>query len=370
MKYAIIVPDGAADYPLDIFDGKSVIEAARTPNMDRISMEGKQGIATTVPAGMTPGSDVAMMSLLGYDPLVCYSGRAPLEAAAQDIRLGPNDWVFRCNLVTIADKRMADHSAGHISDEEAATLIDELAEHLDARHIRLYHGLSYRHLCVINGIPFKVRTTPPHDIIGEKISRHLPSGRNADVLIEIMNQSEKLFADHDINKVRMDLGENPVSRVWLWGQGQRAVLERFSKRFGLKGAAITAVDLVKGIARLIGFDIVNVEGATGYFNTDYKGKGQAAIESLADHDIVLVHIEAPDEAGHSGNAEQKKIAIELIDEHIVGPVHTRHPSKRGHIRRTPYPSPWPEARSRGSCKSPSAKRTPTNPASGSKTAAK
>jgi len=321
MKYAIIVPDGAADYPLDIFDGKSVIEAARTPNMDRISMEGKQGIATTVPAGMTPGSDVAMMSLLGYDPLVCYSGRAPLEAAAQDIRLGPNDWVFRCNLVTIADKRMADHSAGHISDEEAATLIDELAEHLDARHIRLYHGLSYRHLCVINGIPFKVRTTPPHDIIGEKISRHLPSGRNADVLIEIMNQSEKLFADHDINKVRMDLGENPVSRVWLWGQGQRAVLERFSKRFGLKGAAITAVDLVKGIARLIGFDIVNVEGATGYFNTDYKGKGQAAIESLADHDIVLVHIEAPDEAGHSGNAEQKKIAIELIDEHIVGPVH-------------------------------------------------
>ena len=321
MKYAIIIPDGAADYPLDVFDGKSVIEAAETPNMDRISIEGKQGIVLTIPPGMTPGSDVAMMSLLGYDPLVCYSGRAPLEAAAKNIRLGPNDWVFRCNLVTIADKRMADHSAGHISDKEAETLITELAEHIDARHIRFYPGLSYRHLCVFNGILFKVKTTPPHDIIGEKISRHLPHGKNADVLITIMKQSEQLFADHDINKVRMDLGENPVSSVWLWGQGQKAVLERFSTRFGLKGAAITAVDLVKGIAKLIGFDLVTVKGATGYFNTNYKGKGAAAIKALKDHDIVLVHIEAPDEAGHSGNAEQKKAAVELIDKHIVGPVH-------------------------------------------------
>jgi len=289
--------------------------------MDKISSEGKQGIVLTVPPGMTPGSDVAMMSLLGYDPLVCYSGRAPLEAAAKDIALGLNDWVFRCNLVTIADKRMADHSAGHISDKEAATLITELDAQIDARHIHLHQGLSYRHLCVINGILFKVKTTPPHDIIGEKISKHLPHGKNADVLIEIMNQSEQLFANHDINKVRMDLGENPVSRVWLWGQGKKAVLERFSKRFGLKGAAITAVDLVKGIAKLIGFDLVAVKGATGYFDTNYKGKAAAAIKALKDHDIVLVHVEAPDEAGHSGNAEQKKAAVEMIDKHIVGPVH-------------------------------------------------
>ena len=321
MKYAIIIPDGAADYPLDVFDGKSIIEAADTPNMDKISSEGKQGIVLTVPASMTPGSDVAMMSLLGYDPLTCYSGRAPLEAAAMDIPLGSNDWVFRCNLVTIADKRMADHSAGHISDKEAATLLTELSEQLDARHIHLHQGLSYRHLCVINGILFKVKTTPPHDIIGKKISKYLPHGKNADVLIEIMNQSEQLFANHDINKVRMDLGENPVSRVWLWGQGQKAVLERFSKRFGLKGAAITAVDLVKGIAKLIGFDLVTVKGATGYFDTNYKGKAAAAIKALKDHDIVLVHVEAPDEAGHSGNAEQKKAAVEMIDKHIVGPVH-------------------------------------------------
>ena len=321
MKFVIIVPDGAADYPLDVFDGKSVIEAAETPNMDEISIDGKQGIVITVPASMTPGSDVAMMSLLGYDPLVYYSGRAPLEAAAQDIRLGSNDWVFRCNLVTIADKRMADHSAGHISDKEAATLITELAEHIDAPHIHFHQGLSYRHLCVINGIVFKVKTTPPHDIIGKKISKHLPHGKNADVLIEIMNQSEQLFADHDINKVRTDLGENPVSSVWLWGQGQKAVMERFSTRFGLKGAAITAVDLVKGIAKLIGFDLITVRGATGYLDTNYKGKGAAAIKALKDYDIVLVHIEAPDEAGHSGNAEQKKQAVELIDEHIVGPVY-------------------------------------------------
>jgi 2,3-bisphosphoglycerate-independent phosphoglycerate mutase len=320
-KYAIIVPDGAADLPLDVFDGKSVIEAAKTPNMDEIAIKGKQGIAVTVPPSLTPGSDVAMMSLLGYDPLLYYSGRAPLEAVAQDIKLGPNDWVFRCNLVTIADGHLADHSAGHISTKEGATLIKELAAKLDAPHIHFYPGLSYRHLCVINGIPFKVTTTPPHDIIGEKVSRHLPHGKGAEVLTEIMEQSQALFAEHDINKVRTDLGENPVSSVWLWGEGQKAVLERFSSRFGIKGAAITAVDLVKGLAKLIGFDLITVPGATGYFDTNYKGKGAAAVKALAKYDLVFVHIEAPDEAGHGGNAQMKKRSLELIDEHIVGPVH-------------------------------------------------
>ncbi len=320
-KYAIIIPDGAADFPLEIFDGKSVIEAANTPNMDEIAVHGKQGIAVTVPPSLTPGSDVAMMSLLGYDPLRYYSGRAPLEAVAQDIKLGSNDWVFRCNLVTVADGKMADHSAGHISTEEATTLIEELARHLDARHIQFYPGLSYRHLCVINGITFKVDTTPPHDIIGEKISRHMPHGKGADVLVKIMEASQALFANHDVNRVRTDLGENPVSSVWLWGQGQKAILERFSTRFGLKGAAITAVDLVKGLARLIGFDLIDVPGATGYFDTNYKGKGSAAVKALAKYDLVVVHVEATDEAGHAGNAQIKKKCLEMIDEHIVGPVH-------------------------------------------------
>ncbi|HPD47567.1 MAG TPA: cofactor-independent phosphoglycerate mutase [Anaerohalosphaeraceae bacterium] len=320
-KYAIIIPDGAADLPLDVFEGKSVIEAAHTPNMDEVAINGKQGIAVTVPPELTAGSDVAMMSLLGYDPLCYYTGRAPLEAVAQDIKLGPNDWVFRCNLVTMADGRMADHSAGHISTNEGAALIEQFAEHLNAPNIRFYPGLSFRHLCVISGIPFKVTTTPPHDIIGEKTSRHLPHGKGADLLLKVMEQSQEFFADHDINKVRMDLGENPVSSAWLWGQGQKAILERFSTRFGVKGAAITAVDLVKGLARLIGFDLIDVPGATGYFDTDYKGKGAAAIKALAKYDLVVVHVEATDEAGHAGNAQMKKKALELIDEHIVGPVH-------------------------------------------------
>jgi 2,3-bisphosphoglycerate-independent phosphoglycerate mutase len=320
-KYVIIVPDGAADYPLDIFDGKSVIEAAHTPNMDEITTRGKQGTALTVPPSLTPGSDVAMMSLLGYDPLRFYSGRAPLEAVAMNIQLGSNDWVFRCNLVTIADKKMADHSAGHISTEEASTLINELAQHLDDQHVHFHTGLSYRHLCVINGIQFKVKTSPPHDIIGEKVSKHLPHGKNAEILTKIMECSQEFFAGHDINKVRMDLGENPVSSVWFWGQGQKAIMERFSRRYGLKGAAITAVDLVKGLAKLIGFDLIDVPGATGYVDTNYEGKAEAAIKALKEYDIVLIHIEAPDEAGHSGNALVKKQAVELIDKHIVGPVH-------------------------------------------------
>jgi len=320
-KYAIIIPDGAADFPLEAFEGKSVIEAAKTPHMDEIAFMGKQGIVRTVPPGLTPGSDVAMMSLLGYDPLVYYSGRAPLEAVAQDIRLGANDWVFRCNLVTIADGRMADHSAGHISTKEGAALIKELANKLDAAHISFHPGLSYRHLCVINGVTFKVITTPPHDIIGDKVSRYMPHGRGSEVLVEIMEVSQELFAEHDVNRVRRDLGENPVSSVWLWGQGQKAVMERFSSRFGMKGAAITAVDLVKGLAKLVGFDLIDVPGATGYFDTNYKGKGAAAVKALSEYDLVVVHIEAPDEAGHSGNAQVKKKALELIDEHIVGPVH-------------------------------------------------
>lgn len=321
-KYVIIVPDGAADNPQDCFDGKTVIEAAETPNMDKIAAEGRQGICHTVPEGMTAGSDVAMMSLLGYDPADCYTGRAPIEAAAQDIPLTPSDWVFRCNLVTTADGEMVDHSAGHISNKEAAELINEFAAAIQMDNVALHQGVSYRHLCIINGIDFsKVTTQPPHDFIGEKVSKILPKGKNSEILNELMAKSAQLFENHPINKVRQDLGENPVSTVWLWGQGQKAAMESFSSRYGKSGAAITAVDLVRGLSKLVGFDLITVPGATGYLDTNFAGKGQAAIEALDNYDIVLVHVEAPDEAGHSGSAEHKKEALEKIDQFIVGPVY-------------------------------------------------
>ncbi|MGD2095507.1 MAG: cofactor-independent phosphoglycerate mutase [Phycisphaerales bacterium] len=319
-KYVIIVPDGAADEPLKQFDNKTVIEAAKTPNMDKISSVGRQGLVRTVPKKMEPGSDVAQMSLLGYDPRKYYTGRAPIEAAARNIKLSLEDWVFRCNLITIADGEMADHSAGHISNAEAESLIKELDEHLGSEQICFHTGVSYRHLIVFKGLDFDVRTFPPHDYIGTAIDKILPRGKGAELLIDLMARSQQIFVNHDINKVRRDLDENQVSSIWLWGHGKRAQMEPFQKRFGLKGATITAVDLVRGLSKLIGFDLIDVPGATGFIDTNYQGKGSAVIEALNEYDIVFVHIEAPDEAGHSGNAEMKKKAIEQIDKHIVGPV--------------------------------------------------
>ncbi|MHC4551212.1 MAG: cofactor-independent phosphoglycerate mutase [Planctomycetota bacterium] len=321
-KYVIIIPDGAADNPQDCFDGKTVIEAANTPNMDRISQDGRQGICHTVPDSMTPGSDVAMMSLLGYDPTQYYTGRAPIEAVAMDIPLAPDDWVFRCNLVTTADNEMMDHSAGHIPTKEASTLIEELAGSVTEDAIKFYTGVSYRHLCVVSGQDFtKITTQPPHDIIGQKVTKNLPKGKNNEMLNNLMAQSVQFFENHPINKVRKDLGENPVSTIWLWGQGQKAHLEKFQNRYGKTGAVITAVDLVRGLSKLIGFDLIQVEGATGYLDTNFAGKGEAAIEALDNYDVVVVHVEAPDEAGHAGSAEHKKKALEMIDKFIVGPVY-------------------------------------------------
>ena len=319
-KYAIIIPDGAADESLEQFDEKTPIEAARTPNIDKISTLGRQGLIQTVPEKMEPGSDVAQMSLLGYDPRRYYTGRAPIEAVARNVKLSLKDWVFRCNFVTIADGKMADHSAGHISTAEGGNLIEELNSQFGTEKIRFYPGVSYRHLLVVKGLDFDVRTYPPHDHIGVAMDKLLPRGKGADFLIDMMARSQQIFTGHDINKVRKDLGENQVSSIWLWGQGKRAQMERFEKKFGIRGAAITAVDLVKGLAKLIGFDLIDVPGATGFIDTNYQGKASAAIEALAEYDLVFVHVEAPDEAAHSGDAEMKKKAIELIDEHVVGPV--------------------------------------------------
>jgi len=320
-KYVIIIPDGAADEPIEQFGGKTILEAAEIPNIDTISQTGRQGLVQTVPEKITPGSDVAMMSLLGYDPQRFYTGRAPIEAVAMNIQLEPSDWVFRCNLVTIADDKMADHSAGHISTKEGAKLIEDLNKVFGSKTIKFYPGVSYRHLCVIKGIDFDVYTEPPHDIIGQEIIKNLPRGKNADILLDLTARAKQLLSEHEINKVRRDLGENQVSSIWLWGQGKKATMERFEDKFGLKGAAITAVDLVRGLAKLIGFDLIKVEGATGFADTNYKGKADAAIKALDKYDIVLVHIEGPDEAGHAGNAELKKKAVERIDKYIVGPVY-------------------------------------------------
>ena len=320
-KYAIIIPDGAADEPIEQFDDQTIFEAADIPNIDMISKTGRQGLVRTVPENMEPGSDVAQMSLLGYDPLRYYTGRAPIEAVAQDIKLSDSDWVFRCNLVTIADAKMVDHSAGHISTKEASKLIAELNKQFANDQMKFYPGVSYRHLLVIKDTNFDLVTYPPHDHIDAPIEKILPRGKGAQPLIDLMARSQQLFAEHDINKIRRDLGENQVSSIWLWGHGQKTVMERFSKRYGIKGAAITAVDLVRGLAKLIGFDIIDVEGATGFVDTNYQGKAQAAIDALKKHDLVFIHVEGPDEAGHNGNAEQKKKAVELIDKHIVGPVY-------------------------------------------------
>jgi len=319
-KYAIIIPDGAADEPLEQFDNKTVLEAARIPNMDKVSALGRQGLVRTIPVNMEPGSDVAQMSLLGYDPQRYYTGRAPIEAVARNIKLSLDDWIFRCNLITIADGKMADHSAGHISTAEAGKLVKELDELLGNEQIRFHTGISYRHLVVFKKLDFDVKTYPPHDHIDTAIEKILPRGKGAELLVDLMARSQQLFTNHDINKVRKDLGENQVSSIWLWGQGKRAQMERFQKRFGLKGVTITAVDLVKGLSKLIGFDLIDVPGATGFIDTNYQGKASAAIKALKEYDIVFVHIEAPDEASHNGNAEMKKKAIEQIDEYIVGPV--------------------------------------------------
>lgn len=319
-KYVIIVPDGAADEPLKELDRKTVLQVAQTPNMDKISAQGRQGLVRTIPNGFEPGSDVAQMSLLGYDPVTFYTGRAPIEAVAREIELSANDWVFRCNLVTICDGKMEDHSAGHISTKEGAKLVDDLNEQLADQQFHFYAGVSYRHLLVFKGVEFDVQTYPPHDYIGTAVEKILPRGKGAEMLIDLIARSQQLFDNHDINKVKKDLGENQVSSIWLWGQGKKARLESFEKRFGLRGAAITAVDLVRGLAMLIGFDLIEVPGATGFVDTNYNGKASAAIEALDKYDLVFIHIEAPDEASHNGSIEMKKKAIEHIDKYIVGPV--------------------------------------------------
>lgn len=321
MKYALILPDGAADTPVESLGGKTPLEAAKKPNMDWVAMNGRQGTMVTIPKGLPIDSGVATLSVIGYDPAEWYPGRAPIEAAARKIRLGDDDLVFRCNLVTIVDGRMEDFTAGHIRQGEAERLIAELNNQLGDDTVRFHAGISYRHLCVIkNAGGWRIQCTQPHDIPGEKVGGHLPRGRGSKTLKQLMQRAQEILAAHEVNSIRRDLGENPATNIWLWGQGGRPRIKRFVDVYGIRAAAIGAVDIFRGLANLMAWKLIPVEGATGYIDTNYAGKGDAAVAALDQHEMVIVHVEAPDEAGHSRDVAAKIEAIEKIDKHIVGPI--------------------------------------------------
>ena len=316
------------DYPLEQLGGKTPLEAARTPNMDRLAGAGRMGMVTTVPQGMEPGSDVANMSLLGYDPRKYHTGRAPLEAASMGVRLDPRDVAFRCNLVHIerdADgmERMGDYSAGHITTPEAHELIAALQTAVEGSPLNLYPGVSYRHLLVWPDGNAKLRTTPPHDISGEPSAPHAAVYDQEPVLLDFIRKASDILADHPVNRARAAAGKRTANAVWLWGQGHAPSMPTLMEKAGLSGAMISAVDLLKGIGVYAGLDPVAVPGATGYLDTNYAGKVDAAMESLRRGDFVYVHIEAPDETSHEGNLEKKLQAIEAFDEQVVGPVAER-----------------------------------------------
>ncbi|MDD5504849.1 MAG: cofactor-independent phosphoglycerate mutase [Candidatus Omnitrophica bacterium] len=328
MKYIMLVGDGMADRPVKELDNLTPLAVARTPNMDYIAKNGMVGNAVTVPEGLQAASDVANTALLGYDPVKYYCGRGPLEAANMGIEIQDNEVAFRCNTVTISDDKMADYSAGHITTKESQKIISVLDRQMHSKTVKFYPGISYRHLAIINcdqaGLEkealVKTVCTPPHDILDKHISRYLPHGPGGDFLADIMIKSKNILEKHDINKVRIDLKENPANMIWLWGQGVKPVMPVFKDKFGISGSIISAVDLIKGLGKIIGLEPVNVPGATGYYDTDYLAKGRCALKSLESGDFVFVHVEAPDEAGHNGDLQQKIAAIENFDKFVVGTI--------------------------------------------------
>ncbi len=319
MKYVVLVGDGMGDWPVRDLEGRTPLEVARTPNMDFIARNGRVGTAQLIPGKMPPGSDVANLAVFGYNPEHYYPGRAPLEAANMGIKLENDEVAFRCNLVTCEDEVMVDYSAGHITSREAEMLIKVLNEELSSKECRFYPGVSYRHLLVIKDPGLvRVKCTPPHDISGKKITGSLPKGKGSERLIKLMRDSQSILAGQEINRVRIDLKENPANMIWLWGQGQSRPLPRFREKYGVDGSVISAVDLINGIGRTIGLDVIKVPGATGYYDTDYAAKARYAIDSLKEKDFVFVHVEAPDEAGHNGHLKEKINAIQNLDALVVG----------------------------------------------------
>ncbi|MGN1317982.1 MAG: cofactor-independent phosphoglycerate mutase [Lachnospirales bacterium] len=328
MKYLVLLCDGMGDYPLPELDGKTPMEAANKKNMNEMAKKSIIGLVKTVADNLKPGSDVANLSVLGYDPQVYYTGRSPLEAGSIGIDMKPTDVSFRCNLVTLSDeenyedKTILDYCADDISTEEAKILVEYLASKLDNEEFKLYSGVSYRH-CLIwdNGTTDVAPLTPPHDITGKAIKEYIPTNPNAKKLYDLMVKSYDLLKNHPVNIERVKRGLRPANSMWLWGEGKRASLTPFIEKYGLKASMISAVDLLKGIGKFSGMNVVNVPGATGYIDTNFEGKAKAAIEEFEKgQDFVYIHVEAPDECGHRHEIENKVKSIEIIDEKILGPV--------------------------------------------------
>ncbi len=324
MKYIILVGDGMGDFPLKELEGRTPLEAALTPGMDFVAQHGILGLVQTVPQGMEPGSDVANMSLLGYRPESQYTGRGPIEAASLGIQLRPEDVAFRCNLVTLERRDehliMADYSAGHISTEEAHKLIEELNNHLASDKLFLHPGKSYRHILVWRGGPEGIKTYPPHDLLGRDIYEAWQVYEEEPVLRDFLIKAMAFLEKHPINQQRRSQGKLPANSLWPWGQGRFPRLEPFKNKWGLSGAVVAAVDLIKGLGVLAGLEIIDVPGATGYLDTNYEGKALAAIDALSEHDFVFVHVEAPDEASHEGALDLKLRAIQDFDRYVVRTV--------------------------------------------------
>ncbi len=328
MKYLVMLCDGMADEPNAQLDNSTPMAKAYKPCMDALASKSEVGMVKTVAEGLKPGSDVANLSVLGYEPAVYYSGRSPLEAASIGIDLKNTDVTLRCNLVTLSDepnyedKTMVDYCADDISTEEAKILIDYIQEQLGDETFKFYSGVSYRH-CLVwnNGNPHPGELTPPHDISNRVITQYIPKGDDTAKLYELMKKSYELLKDHPVNKARVQNGRRPANSIWLWGEGTKPRLDSFTSKFGKKGSMISAVDLLKGIAICAEMNSVDVDGATGYLDTNFDGKCQAAIKEFKNGaDLVYIHVEAPDECGHRGEVQNKVKAIELIDKHILGPV--------------------------------------------------
>ncbi len=323
-KYVVLIGDGMADYPVDSLGGATPLEAARTPAMDRLARVGEVGTVLTIPNGLPPGSDVANLSLMGYDPMEYYTGRGPIEAAAMGVKMNPEDVAFRCNLVTLDFREgrvfMVDYSAGHISTEEAGLLLKELQPLVPARSFSLHPGVSYRHLLIWKGGPEGISTVPPHDYTGQNVTEAWHFYEEEPLLYDILTKAVTFLHRHPVNVARRAKGLNPANSLWPWGQGRRPQLPRFKESYGLAGAVICAVDLIKGLGVLAGFEHIPVAGATGYLDTNYQGKADAALKAIEERDIVFVHVEAPDEAGHMGSAEEKVRAIERFDKEVVARV--------------------------------------------------
>ncbi len=332
MKYLLIVPDGMADHPLGELDGQTPVEAAHTPNLDAICSEGILGSAHTTCSSHSPGSDVATMCLLGYNPDEYYTGRAPIEAASMKIELGPLDAAIRCNLITADEERLIDYSGGAIPTEDGHELIKAVADELGTYELVFYPGVSYRNILVRRGKgDLSVGANPPQEVMNQRLEDVLPTGEDSGLLRELMGRSREILERHPVNLQRVREGKSPANMIWLWGNGLKPALPTFAERFGRSGCVIAAVDLIKGMGELLGWDVPHVEGATGYFDTNYDAKAEAGIEALEDHDFVLVHVESPDEAGHEGNIEEKIKAIESIDEKVIGPCTAalrQHPEHR------------------------------------------